>query len=161
MKYLPIRQLAIKTCQPDRLLHQPQATSDSSFVMLWCTSYILLQNLMAIQNYLAITYPYITCPLKVNSCFNSLMLALITLCLKGTSPRISTTGNKIYLKWDNCGDKTTPLPHLLKLRCLLFCTDTCSLNSGTTQHGRCRGRKALFSLFLSWQNIKCLNQISC
>ena len=120
--------------------------------VLLCSGVLVIylsQNLMSIQNYLAITYPYpyITYPLKVNSCFNSLMLALITFELRGTSPRISSTGNKIVLKWGNFGDKTTPLPPLLKLGCLLFCTDSCSLNSSTTLHGGGRGRKALFSLF--------------
>ena len=106
-----------------------------------------LQNLMTIQNYLAITYPYITYPVKLNSCFDSLMLALITSGSRGTSLRISTTGNKIVLKWGNFGDKTTPLSPLLKLGCFLFCTDSCSSNSGTTLHGGVRERRALLFFF--------------
>ena len=118
--------------------------------VLLCSGVLVIylsQNLMSIQNYLAITYPYIAYSLKVNSCFNSLMLALITFELRGTSKKISSTGNTIVLKWGNFGDKTTSLPPLLKLGCLLFCTDSCSLNSSTTLHGGGRGRTALFSLF--------------
>ena len=59
------------------------------FVVLWCTRYILLHNLMAIQIYLAIAHPYLPT-------LNSLMLALITFGLRSTSPRI------FYNRQQNC-----------------------------------------------------------
>lgn len=146
---MPIRQLAslLKHASPTDCSIGPRIHQSAVLLCSGVLVIYLSQNLMSIQNYLAITYPYITYPLKVNSCFNSLMLALMTFELRGTSPRISSTGNKIVLKWGNFGDKTTPLPPLLKLGCLLFCTDSCSLNRGTTLHGGGRRRKALFSLF--------------